>query len=201
MAISSLFKDRLSDQKRLKRENFASWSNLTIADRARQLCAIAPDTVTHVDADIYLTVNQALQQAESLAQSLWQQDFREGDVFTKNFINNTITRFPSNGERSFDKYNYGTKTAISYSANKNDVFNFGFFIGKKFQARRADIIYNNSTSNLSTDALLSQNAYFNSNVQTKEGTFTLKFPCSSETATVVVFFTFTDTPASGIPVC
>jgi outer membrane receptor protein involved in Fe transport len=98
---------------------------------------------------------------------------REGDVFTKNFTNNTITRFPSNGERSFDKYNYGTKTAISYRANKNDVFNFGFFIGKKFQARRADIIYNNSTSNLSTDALLSQNAYFNSNVQTKKGTFTL----------------------------
>ena len=98
---------------------------------------------------------------------------REGNVFTKNFINNTITRFPSNGERSFDKYNYGTKTAISYTANKNDVFNFGFFIGKKFQTRRADIIYNNSTSNLSTDALISQNAYFNSNVQTKEGTFTL----------------------------
>jgi outer membrane receptor protein involved in Fe transport len=99
--------------------------------------------------------------------------FREGDVFTKNFINNTITRFPSNGERSFDKYNYGTKTAISYAANKNDAFSFGFFVGKKFQARRADIIYNNSTSDLTSDALISQNAYFNSNVQTKEGTFTL----------------------------
>ena len=98
---------------------------------------------------------------------------REGDVLTKNFTNNTITRFPSKGERSFDKYNYGTKTTISYTINKNDVFNFGFFIGKKFQARRADIAYNNSTSNLSTDALISQNAYFNSNVQTKEGTFTL----------------------------
>lgn len=99
--------------------------------------------------------------------------FREGDVFTKNFINNTITRFPSKGERSFDKYNYGTKTAASYTANKNDVFNFGFFIGKKFQARRADIVYNNSTSDLTSDALINQNAYFNSNVQTKEGTFTL----------------------------
>ncbi|MFC6876951.1 TonB-dependent receptor domain-containing protein [Flavobacterium myungsuense] len=99
--------------------------------------------------------------------------YREGNVFTKNFINNTITRFPSNGERSFDKYNYGTKTAISYTANKNDVFNFGFFIGKKFQARRADIVYNNSTSDLNTNALISENAYFNSNVQTKEGTFTL----------------------------
>ncbi len=99
--------------------------------------------------------------------------FREGDVFTKNFINNTITRFPSNGERSLDKYNYGTKTAISYAANKNDTFSFGFFVGKKFQARRADIIYNNSTSDLNTNALISENPYFNSNVQTKEGTFTL----------------------------
>ena len=99
--------------------------------------------------------------------------FREGNVFTKNFTNNTITRFPSKGERSFDKYNYGTKAAITYTANKNDVFNFGVFIGKKFQARRADIVYNNSTSDLTSDALISQNAYFNSNVQTKEGTFTL----------------------------
>jgi ferric enterobactin receptor len=99
--------------------------------------------------------------------------YREGNVFTKNFVNNTITRFPSNGERSFDKYNYGTKTAISYTANKNDVFNFGFFVGKKFQSRRADIVYNNSTSDLNTNALISENAYFNSNVQTKEGTFTL----------------------------
>lgn len=98
---------------------------------------------------------------------------REGNVFTKNFTNNTITRFPSNGERSFDKYNYGVKTSISYTANKNDAFNFGFLISKKFQARRADIVYYNSTSNLSTDALISQNAYFNSNLQTKEGTFTL----------------------------
>jgi len=99
--------------------------------------------------------------------------FREGNVFTKNFTNNTITRFPSKGERSFDKYNYGTKVAITYTATKNDIFNFGVFIGKKFQARRADIVYNNSTSNLTSDALISQNAYFNSNVQTKEGTFTL----------------------------
>ena len=99
--------------------------------------------------------------------------FREGDVFTKNFINNTITRFPSRGERSFDKYNYGTKASITYTANKNDVFHFGVFIGKKFQARRADIVYNNSTSDLTSDALISQNAYFNSNVQTKEGAFTL----------------------------
>jgi outer membrane receptor protein involved in Fe transport len=99
--------------------------------------------------------------------------FREGDVFTKDFTNNTITRFPSLGERSFDKHNYAAKTSIIYTANKKNTFNFGLFLGKKFQARRADLVYNNSTSNLSTDAVLSQFTYFNSNVQTKEGKFTL----------------------------
>lgn len=98
--------------------------------------------------------------------------YREGDVFTKNFDNNTITRFPSSGERSFDKHNYSSKASLIYSASKNDIFNVGFFVSKKFQARRADIVYNNATSNLITNAIL-KNTYFNSNVQTKEGTFTL----------------------------
>jgi len=99
--------------------------------------------------------------------------YREGDAFTKDFDNNTITRFPSNGERSFDKYNYSAKTAVLFTANDNNIFNFGLYLGKKFQARRADILYNNSTANLTTDAVLSQFTYFNSNVQTKEGKFTL----------------------------
>jgi outer membrane receptor protein involved in Fe transport len=98
--------------------------------------------------------------------------YREGDVFTKNFDNKTITRFPSSGERSFDKHNYSSKASLIYSASKNDIFNVGFFVSKKFQARRADIVYNNATSNLITNAIL-KNTYFNSNVQTKEGTFTL----------------------------
>jgi outer membrane receptor protein involved in Fe transport len=96
---------------------------------------------------------------------------REGDVFTKNFTNNTITRFPSSGERSFDRYNYGIKTSINYAADKNNVFNVGFFVSKKYQARRADILYNNSTSDLTTNAVIRQLTYFNSNVQTKEGKF------------------------------
>lgn len=99
--------------------------------------------------------------------------YREGDAYTKDFDNNTITRFPSNGERSFDKYNYSAKTALLYTANDNNVFNFGLYLGKKFQARRADLVYNNSTSDLTTDEVLSQFTYFNSNVQTKEGKFTL----------------------------
>jgi outer membrane receptor protein involved in Fe transport len=99
--------------------------------------------------------------------------YREGDVYTKDSDTNTITRLPSNGERSFDKHNYSIKTALLYTANKNNAFNFGFYLGKKFQARRADLVYNNSTSDLITDLVLSQFTYFNSNVQTKEGKFTL----------------------------
>lgn len=99
--------------------------------------------------------------------------FREGNVFTNDTVNKTKTRFPSKGERSFDKKNYSTKASMTYSANPNNVFSFGFFVGQRFQARRADIVYDNSTSNLTTNSILSQNSYFNSNVQTKEGTFTL----------------------------
>lgn len=99
--------------------------------------------------------------------------YREGNVFTKDFGANTITRLPSIGERSFDKHNYSIKSAFLYSANKNNAFNFGFYLGKKFQARRADLLYDNSTSDLTTDAVLSTFPYFNSNVQTKEGKFTL----------------------------
>ncbi len=98
---------------------------------------------------------------------------RDGDVYTKNFTNNTITRFPSSGERSFDKYNYAGRTSIIYTPSKNDIFSVGFFAGKKFQARRADILYNNSTADLTTNTTLRQFVYFNSNLQTKEGNFTL----------------------------
>jgi outer membrane receptor protein involved in Fe transport len=98
---------------------------------------------------------------------------REGDVFTKNFNNNSITRFPSNGERSFDRYNYGIRTGITYTADKNNVWNAGFFASKKYQQRRADIIYNNSTADINTGTLINQFSYFNTNLQEKEGEFIL----------------------------
>lgn len=99
--------------------------------------------------------------------------YREGDVFTRNFNNNTITRFPSNGERSFYKYNYAGRLSAIYTANENNSFSFGFFNGDRYQARRADLLYNNTTSNLSTGAVIRKKIYYNSNLQTKEGNFTL----------------------------
>lgn len=98
---------------------------------------------------------------------------REGDVDTKNFINNTITRFPSIGERSFDRYNYGVRANISYAPNKNDMFSIGFFASKKYQQRRADIVYSNSTEDLASGTILRKFTYFNSNLQNKEAKLVL----------------------------
>lgn len=99
--------------------------------------------------------------------------YRDGDAYTKNFNNNTITRFPSKGERSFDKRNYAGRAAVAFTPSQSDAFSAGFFIGQRNQTRVADILYNNTTSNLSTGTLLKGTTYFNSNHQTKEGDFIL----------------------------
>lgn len=99
--------------------------------------------------------------------------YREGDVYTKNFTNNTITRFPSNGERSFDRYNYAGRASVSYAADPNNVISVGLYSGKRYQARLADLLYSNTTSNLSNNTPIKSTTYYNSNLQTKEGAFNL----------------------------
>lgn len=99
--------------------------------------------------------------------------YREGDVYTKNFATDVITRFPSNGERSFDRYNYAGRASVTFMPDTNNTFSAGFFIGKRYQARRADILYNNTHTRITTGELISSTTYFNSNLQTKEGNFTL----------------------------
>lgn len=98
---------------------------------------------------------------------------RDGDVFTVNSNANYITRFPSFGERSFDRYNYGIRSNVGFSPNKKNQFNIGFFTSKKFQQRRADIVYKNVVEDFGTGQILRRFTYFNSNVQEKEGKFLL----------------------------
>ncbi|GEP96724.1 TonB-dependent receptor domain-containing protein [Chitinophaga cymbidii] len=99
--------------------------------------------------------------------------YREGDVYTKNFDADIITRFPSEGERSFDKYNYAGRASVTFSPDTNNTFSAGFFIGKRYQARLADILYNNTASDLTSGELIRSTTYFNSNLQIKEGNFSL----------------------------
>lgn len=96
--------------------------------------------------------------------------FREGDVYT--ITSGLKTSFPSQGERSFKRYNYGGRFSVSFKADQKNDFNAGFYRGKKFQSRVADLLYNNTKLNLNTGDM-SSFTYFNENTQDKQGLFTL----------------------------
>ncbi|MDO6761237.1 TonB-dependent receptor [Tamlana sp. 2_MG-2023] len=64
---------------------------------------------------------------------------REGDVST--IINDTLTRFPSDGERSFDEINYSGRLNLDYTPNDYDSFSLGVYAGKRSKDRRANILY------------------------------------------------------------
>lgn len=97
--------------------------------------------------------------------------FREGDVYT--IIGDRQTFFPSKGERSFDKYNFGVRLNGAYELSKKQQFNLGLLASRKLQDRLADIYYTNRTIQPSTGAELSTTNYFNSNLQNKQGEFYL----------------------------
>jgi outer membrane receptor protein involved in Fe transport len=96
--------------------------------------------------------------------------FREGDVYT--IINNIKTSLPSNGERSFYRYNYGGRIAALYMIDKKNTLSGGFYSGKKFQSREADLFYNNSKTNQLFGVTTNFN-YYNANEQQKLGIFSL----------------------------
>jgi outer membrane receptor protein involved in Fe transport len=84
-----------------------------------------------------------------------------------------MTRFPSNGERSFNRYNYAARASINYIIDPNNIISFGIFSGKRYQERDANLFYTNSTWTLDTDLKIDENPYYNANKQIKQGIFTL----------------------------
>jgi len=96
---------------------------------------------------------------------------RDGHVYT--IIGSRKTYFPSHGERSFDKYNYGGRFNVSFTPSERNAFSAGFFAGHKFQDRIADIDYDNVTTDVSSNAIIGRNQYFNANLQNKQGDFLL----------------------------
>jgi len=101
------------------------------------------------------------------------EGYREGDVYVKDRIENTITRLPSGGERSFNRYNYSGRASIAFTPDSNNSISLGFFEGRKFQDRLAALNYHNTTSDLATGDLIRNSPYYNHNLETKEGNFTL----------------------------
>jgi iron complex outermembrane receptor protein len=98
---------------------------------------------------------------------------REGDVFT--IINDTLTQFPSDGERSFDELNYSGRFTIDYTPDERNNYSLGFYGGKRSKDRTADILYFNNTG--STPALNGNSLYtfqyFNENLRIRKGDFVL----------------------------
>ena len=96
---------------------------------------------------------------------------RTGDVNTT--IDNIYTSFPSDGERSYTRYNYTIRSSVSFTPRAGDVFSAGFYTGYRSQSRRADIVYNNTKTDLNTGDMIGRITYFNSNVARKSGRITL----------------------------
>jgi len=90
---------------------------------------------------------------------------RVGDVNTT--IGNVFTSFPSDGERSFKRYNYTARASVSFTADPSNVISAGFYKGYRFQSRRADLVYNNTKTDLETGRNVGRITYFNSNIAEK----------------------------------
>lgn len=98
---------------------------------------------------------------------------REGDVFT--IINDTLTRFPSDGERSFDEVNYSGRFTVDFEPDTLNTFSLGFYAGKRQKDRTADILYFDNhaiTPANGTDRLYTFQ-YFNENLRERRGDFVL----------------------------
>ncbi|MGB7394905.1 MAG: TonB-dependent receptor [Pricia sp.] len=98
---------------------------------------------------------------------------REGDVFT--IIGDTLTRFPSDGERSFDEENYSGRFTVDYTPDTLNTYSLGFYAGKRQKDRLADIVYfdNRGITPAESGERLYTFQYFNHNLRIRRSDFVL----------------------------
>ena len=94
---------------------------------------------------------------------------RDGDVYT--IIQDKYTRFPSDGERSFDEINYSGRLTADYQPSDKDIFSLGLYVGKRTKERTADIVYYNNYA--ITDKIDYQFQYYNKNLRIRKSDFVL----------------------------
>lgn len=94
---------------------------------------------------------------------------REGDVYT--IIGDKYTRFPSDGERSFDEVNYSGRLTADYQLSENDLISLGLFAGKRTKDRTADILYYANYAIISDIKYEFQ--YYNENLRIRKSDFVL----------------------------
>ena len=98
---------------------------------------------------------------------------REGDVYT--IIGDKYTRFPSDGERSFDEINYSSSFNLDFTPDSANEFSLGLFAGKRRKDRLADILYfdNHALSPFDSYNRLYTFQYFNHNLRERKSDFAL----------------------------
>lgn len=98
---------------------------------------------------------------------------REGDVYT--IINDVMTQFPSDGERSFDELNYSGSFTLDYTPNVSNNLSLGFYAGKRSKDRTADIVYydNHAISPVVGGNRIYTFQYYNENLRIRKGDFVL----------------------------
>ncbi len=95
---------------------------------------------------------------------------RIGDVYT--IINDTLTRFPSDGERSFDEESFSGRFTVDYTLDERNRFSFGFYAGERSKDRTADILYYDNHAIYEGERLYTLQ-YFNENLRIRKGDFVL----------------------------
>ena len=111
-------------------------------------------------------------------------------------LDQTLTEFPSDGERSHDRENYSGRLTINYTPNKKQNLRAGLLAGKKTVWRTADILYLNQTRSFLSavssirfspegyyqayldrgsqpreDEVLDQSTFYNENLRVRRGDF------------------------------
>jgi outer membrane receptor protein involved in Fe transport len=142
----------------------------------------APSVETYSNAERHqrygadFTLNYRHKQWDIAAGANYQRDdiggLRVGDVYT--IAGDTLTRFPSEGERSFDEITCSGRFTVAYTPTPQHHASLGFFAGKHTKDRLADIVYyDNHATYLPTDERLYTMQYFNHNLRIRRGDFVL----------------------------
>ncbi|HSI74617.1 MAG TPA: TonB-dependent receptor [Lunatimonas sp.] len=95
--------------------------------------------------------------------------FRDGQVET--YLNNTVTSFPSEGERSYKKENYSGRAVVAYTFNPKNTINASVYGGSRMETRYADILYSQTRTLVGEESPYDALNYFNMNERERKSRF------------------------------
>jgi outer membrane receptor protein involved in Fe transport len=93
-------------------------------------------------------------------------DFRRSDLsgrregYVNTYLDQVLTEFPSNGERSFDEETYAGRLSLAFTPTKQQTFTLGLYGGKRTVDRTADILYKQQRSIVQPQTFLGVEEYY-----------------------------------------